>query len=126
MEELENYTVEYPKDACGYLEATITEGDFSHTFTVFISYTEEVALDTDSRGAVYRIDSVTGKATLVQAPEWVKKSNIYQPEDTGLFIVPTTLLRDGKMYVVVFVEENAFEQSQNIEKVFIPVLIKES
>lgn len=126
MEELENYTVEYPKDACGYLEATITEGDFSHTFTVFISYTEEVALDTDSRGAVYRIDSVTGKATLVQAPEWVKKSNIYQPDDTGLFIVPTTLWRDGKMYVVVFVEENAFEQSQNIEKVFIPVLTKES
>ena len=126
MKELKNYTVEYPKDACGYLEATITEGDFSHTFTVFISYTEEVSLDTDSRGAVYRIDSVTGKATLVQAPEWVKKSDIYQPEDMGLFIVPTTLLRDGKMYVVVFVEENAFAQSLYIEKVFIPVLTKES
>lgn len=126
MKELKNYTVEYPKDACGYLEATITEGDFSHTFTVFISYTEEVSLDTDSRGAVYRIDSVTGKATLVQAPEWVKKSDIYQPEDIGLFIVPTTLLRDGKMYVVVFVEENAFAQSLYIEKVFIPVLTKES
>ena len=126
MEALDDYTVTYPKDACGYLEATITEGDFSHTFTVFISYTEEVALDTDSRGVVYHIDSITGKATLVQAPEWVKRSKIYQPETAGLFIVPTTLLRDGTMYVVVFVEDNAFELSQNVENVFVPVLYKES
>ena len=126
MEALDNYTVTYPKDACGYLEATITEGDFSHTFTIFISYTEEVALDTDSRGVVYHIDSITGKATLVQAPEWVKRSNIYQPKTAGLFIVPTTLLRNGTMYVVVFIEENAFELSQNIENVFVPVLTEES
>ena len=126
IEALNDYTVDYPRDACGYLEATITEGDFSHTFTVFISYTEEVALDTDSRGVVYHIDSVTGKATLVQAPKLVKKSKVYQPETEGLFIVPTTLFREGKMYVVVFVEENAFEQSLNVENVFIPVLTKES
>lgn len=126
MQALTNYTVEYPKEACGYLEATIREGDFSHTFTVFIAYTEEISFDTDSRGVTYALDSITGKATLVQAPEWVMKSDIYNPETEGLFIVPTTLWRDGIMYVVVFVEDGAFEYTQNVENVFIPVLIKES
>jgi hypothetical protein len=119
---LSDYTVEYPKDACGYLEATIRKDDFSHTFTVFISYTEEITLDRDSRGIIYALDSVSGKATLVQAPEWVLPSDVYCPEADGLFIVPTTLWRDGKMYVIVFVEENAFEQTKNVETVFIPVL----
>ena len=126
MKQLRNYTVEYPRDACGYLEATVSENQFSHTFTVFISYTEEISLDTESRGVLYDLDSVSGKATLVQAPEWIGRSNVYNPEAEGLFIVPTTLLRDDKMYVVVYVEEEAFGQSKNIENVFIPVLTKES
>lgn len=126
LRELTDYTVDYPKDACGYLNATITEGDFSHTFSIFIAYTEEIALDTDSRGVLYQLDSVSGKATLVQAPEWVRKSSIYHPETEGLFIVPTTLWREDKMYVVVYVEENAFEQTQNITSVFTPILRKES
>ena len=123
---LSNYTVAYPKDACGYLEATISEGDFSHTFSVFISYTEEVALDTDSRGVVYDLNPVSGQATLLYAPEWVKESNVYQPEEQGTFLVPTTLWRENTMYVVVFVEENAFAQTKNVDRIFIPILIKES
>ena len=75
---------------------------------------------------MYSLDSITGKATLVQAPEWVMRSDVYNPETEGLFIVPTTLWREDKMYVVVFIEENAFDHTQNIENVFIPVLIKES
>ena len=123
---LSDYTVTYPKDACGYLEATISEGDFSHTFSIFISYTEEIALDTDSRGAVYDLNPISGQATLLYAPEWVKESSIYQPETQGVFIVPTTLWRENTMYVVVSVEENAFAQTKNVDQVFIPILIKES
>ena len=126
MRALREYTVSYPKDACGYLEATVSEGDFSHTFTVFISYTEEIALDTDSRGVLYSLDSITGKATLVKAPEWVMESDVYNPETEGLFIVPTTLWREDKMYVVLFIEEEAFDGTKNAEKVFIPVLTQES
>ena len=126
MTEIKDYTVTYPKDACGYLEATISTEDFSHTFTLFISYTEEITLDTDSRGVLYFLDLITGKATLVKAPEWVMPSDVYNPETEGLFIVPTTLWHDGLMYVVVNVEDNAFEQTQNAEKIFIPILMKES
>lgn len=126
MQMISDYTVEYPKNACGYLEATIKKDAFSHTFTLFISYTEDVALDTDSRGVLYSIDSVTGQATLVKAPELVRHSTVYQPKTEGLFIVPTTLWRDGTMYVVVYVEENAFDETKNVKDVFIPNLNKES
>lgn len=126
MTEIDNYTVTYPKDACGYLEATISTEDFSHTFTIFISYTEEIVLNTDSRGVLYSLDSITGKATLVEAPEWILPGDVYNPETEGLFIVPTTLWYNGVMYVVVFVEDNAFDRTQNIENIFIPILIKES
>ena len=126
MKALSDYTVDYPKDACGYLEATIREENFSHTFLIFISYTEEVAFDTDSRGVLYHLDSVTGKATLLQTPEWVRTSSVYQPKTDGLFLVPTTLWRENKMYVVVLVEENAFDQTKNIKKVFTPILTKDS
>lgn len=126
MQRISDYEIEYPKDACGYLSATIRKDSFTHTFTVFISYTEDIALDTDTRGVQYSIDSVTGKATLVRAPEYVRPSKIYKPETEGLFIVPTTLWREGIMYVVVDVEEDAFVGTKNVEKVFTPILIKES
>ncbi|MBR7162262.1 MAG: leucine-rich repeat protein [Clostridia bacterium] len=126
MEMLSDYTVEYPKDACGYLSATIRKDSFAHTFTIFISYTEDIALDTDSRGVLYALNSITGQATLVRAPEWVRSSKIYQPEKEGLFLVPTTLWRDGVMYVVVYVEEDAFDETKNVDELFIPVLVKES
>ena len=123
---LSDYTVEYPADACGYLEASIRHDDFSHTFTVFISYTEEIFLDMDTRGVTYHIDRVSGKATLMQTPERLMKSTVYNPKTEGLFIVPTTLWSNDKMYVVVYIEENAFNQTPNIENVFIPILTKES
>ena len=126
LQRISDYTVEYPKDACGYLDAIIRKDTFSHSFTIFISYTEEIALDTDSRGVQYSLDSITGKATLLRAPEWVRPGSIYQPETEGLFIVPTTLWREGKMYVVVDVEEDAFEDTKNVKNIFTPVLIKES
>lgn len=122
---LSDYEVFYPKDACGYLEACITAEDFEHRFTVFISYTENVALDTDTRGVRYELDPATGRATLVYAPAWVKKSDIYNPEKDGLFIVPTTLIREDAMYVVTAVADGAFDEVLNAENVFIPKLTKE-
>lgn len=124
LKRISDYTVEYPKDACGYLSATIRKDSFSHTFTVFISYTEEVLLDTDSRGVQYSLDVITGKATLARAPELVRPGKVYCPETEGLFLVPTTLWRDGVMYVVVNVAENAFEGTKNVENIFIPNLTK--
>ncbi len=126
MKMLSDYTVEYPRDACGYLRATIKKDSFSHTFVLFISYTEDVALDMDSRGVQYSLDPVTGKAVLVKAPEWIRQGSVYQPETEGLFLVPTTLWHDGKMYVVVYVEEDAFDETKNAETIFKPILKKES
>ena len=126
IQRISDYEVEYPKDACGYLDVIIRKDSFSHTFKIFVSYTEDIALDTDTRGVQYSIDPVTGKATLVRAPEYVRPSKIYRPETEGLFIVPTTLWRDGVMYVVADVEEDAFDGTKNVEKIFTPVLIKES
>ena len=125
MELLSDYAVEYPKDACGQLSATIRKDSFSHTFTIFISYTEDISLDTDSRGVLYSLDFATGQAILVRAPEWVRISDIYQPETEGLFLVPTTLWKDERMYVVVYVEENAFDGTKNVKDIFTPNLNKE-
>lgn len=122
MKKLSDYTVSYPKDACGYLLATIDAENFSHTFTVFIVYTEDIAFDTDTRGVRYELDSVTGKATLVYAPAWVKKSDIYHPEKEGLFLVPTTLWREDGMYVVTAVAEGAFDDAMNVTEIFMPKL----
>ena len=84
-----------------------------------------ISLDTDSRGVLYSLDFVTGQATLVRAPEWVRISDIYQPETEGLFLVPTTLWKDERMYVVVYVEENAFDGTKNVKDIFTPNLNKE-
>lgn len=126
MQELSDYTVSYPKNACGYLEATIEADDFSHTFTVFIVYTEDIALDTDTRGVRYELDSLTGRAKLVYAPVWVRKSDIYHPDEVGLFLVPTTLWREDGMYVVTEIADDAFDDAQNVQNIFIPRLTADS
>ncbi|MBQ8496188.1 MAG: leucine-rich repeat domain-containing protein [Clostridia bacterium] len=126
MKELSDYTVSYPKDACGYLEAVIEAEDFSYTFTVFIVYTEDIALDTDTRGVRYELDTMTRRATLVCAPVWVRKSDIYEPEQEGLFLVPTTLWREDGMYVVTDIAEGAFDEAQNVQNIFIPRLTEDS
>lgn len=125
MTVLSDYTVSYPKDACGYLPITLEADGFTHTFTIFIVYTEDIALDTDTRGVRYDLDPATGKATLVYVPEWVKRSDIYQPQQEGLFLVPTTLWRDDGMYVVTDIAENVFDHVQNVTDVYIPRLTKE-
>ena len=125
MSRLVDYAIEYPKDACGYLTATLTSGDFIREFRIFIAYTEDVALDTDSRGVVYELNSVTKLARLVSAPAWVRNSDIYVPEEEGLFLVPTTLWRNGEFYVVIEVADGAFDECINVETVFEPILMTE-
>ncbi len=125
MSILSDYTVSYPKDACGYLPVTIEAEDFSHTFEIFIVYTEDLALDTDTRGVRYDLDPATGKATIVSVPDWVKPSDIYRPEKEGLFLVPTTLWRDDGMYVVTDIADGVFDEVRNVTDIFIPRLTKE-
>ena len=122
MSILSDYTVSYPKDACGYLPITLEAEDFSYAFEIFIVYTEDLALDTDTRGVRYDLDPATGRATLVYVPDWVKPSDIYHPEKEGLFLVPTTLWRDDGMYVVTDIEDGVFENVQNVTDVLIPKL----
>ena len=122
MEWLSNYEILYPKDACGYLSATLKAEDFEHAFEIFVVYTEDLALDTDTRGIRYDLDPATGKATLVYAPEWLKPSKIYRPEKEGLCLIPTTLWREDGMYVVVAVEEGVFDSVQNVTEIFSPIL----
>ena len=122
MEWLSNYEILYPKDACGYLSATLKAEDFEHTFEIFVVYTEDLALDTDTRGIRYDLDPATGKATLVYVPEWLKPSKIYRPEKEGLCLIPTTLWREDSMYVVVAVEEGVFDSVQNVTEIFSPIL----
>jgi hypothetical protein len=122
MEWLSNYEILYPKDACGYLSATLKAEDFEHTFEIFVVYTEDLAFDTDTRGIRYDLDPATGKATLVYVPEWLKPSKIYRPEKEGLCLIPTTLWREDGMYVVVAVEEGVFDSVQNVTEIFSPIL----
>jgi hypothetical protein len=77
---LKDYDIDFEKDACGMLTATLTWGDFVHAYPIFISYTETVLTDTDTRGAKYELDSVTKTAMLVSLPEYVKPSKVYVPE----------------------------------------------
>ena len=86
--------------------------------------TEDVTFGTDTRGVLSELDAETGRATLISAPVWVKKSDIYTPEKEGLFLVPTTLWCEGTMYVVTEIAEDAFSAAENIESVFVPVLEK--
>ena len=117
---LSDYAVEYEADACGVLSATLTWRDFSHSFSIFVSYTETVLIDTDTRGARYELDPITKTATLVYLPEYVKPSKIYIPEQEGLFLVPTTLSCPDGEYMVVGVQEGASDECQNISTLYIP------
>lgn len=123
---LSDYTVTYPKDVCGYTEASITAEGFSHTFSVFISYTEPIAFDSDTRGVRYHLDRETGRATLLSAPAWVKKSEVYEPEKEGLFLVPTTLFYEDTLYVVTEIAEGALSDAVNVQEIFVPILETEA
>ena len=117
---LTNYEVKYAADACGALTATLTWRDFSHSFPIFVSYTETVLTDTDTRGARYELDPLTKTAMLVYLPEYVKPSKIYASEKDGLFIVPTTLSCPDGDYTVIGVRDGVHEECQNVSEIFMP------
>lgn len=121
---LSDYEVKFAKDACGYLTATLTWGDFSHAYEIFVSYTETVLTDTDTRGARYELDPITKTATLVSLPEYVRPSKIYTPEQDGLFLVPTALSCPDGVYTVVDVKEDADLHCQNVSEILVPLMTK--
>lgn len=120
MRALSDYEIRYAPDACGALTAKLICGAFHVTFPIFVSYTEPVALDTDSRGAVYALDPSTMTATLVSLPEWVRMSSVYVPQSSGLFIVPTAVERLDGIYQVVGVADEAMKGCQNVSSFFVP------
>ena len=120
MRQMTDYAVKYPQDACGNLTATLVWHDFMLSFPIFVSYTEPVALDTDSRGALYELDSTTMTAVRVSAPEWVRRSSVYIPQTDGLFIVPTEIVRADGVYRVIGVRDGAFDECQNVSSLFMP------
>ncbi len=118
---LKNYEISYAPDACGNLSLTVTWGEFVHTETVFVSYTETVLIDTDTRGARYILEPIGKTAVLVELPTYVLPSEIYQPEKAGLFIVPTTLSCPDGEYRVVDVGEQAADGCENVSEIFVPI-----
>ncbi len=120
VSELTGYEVSYPVDRCGKLSLTVKWSDFIHTETLFVSYTETVLTDTDTRGARYELDTVSKTATLVSLPSYVKPSKVYHPEEEGLFLVPTSISCPDGEYEVVEVREGVMENCENVSKIFIP------
>ena len=120
MKTLRGFTVSYPEDACGALTATLTAGDISLSLDVFVTYTEPLALDTDSRGAVYSLDPATMTAALVSLPEYARRSQVYRPHTDGLFLVPTHLSREDGIYTVTEVAEDAAAGCLNVTEIRLP------
>lgn len=123
IRELSGYTILYDRDACGNIRVEFVLDDFIYAFTVFVSYEEPVALDTDSRGAVYELDEQTMTARLVALPEYVRKSGVFVPEADGLFLVPTAVVKDGNIYAVTGVEDGILEGCRNVSALFLPDVI---
>ena len=97
--------------------------DFTYAFRVFVSYEEPVALDTDSRGAVYELDEQAMTARLVALPEYVRKSSVYVPETDRLFLVPTAVVKNGGVYTVIGVEDGILDGCRNVSSLFLPDVI---
>ncbi len=120
IEKLKNYEVSYPADACGLLTATLTYGDLSHSFEIFVSYTETALIDTDTRGAVYEIDPVTKTALLIDLPAYVRPSKVFIPEKEGLFLIPTHLSLPDGVYLVAGYVHGFEENCENVSEIFMP------
>lgn len=120
MKTLRGFTVSYPEDACGALTATLAVGDISLSLDVFVTYTEPLALDTDSRGAVYSLDPATMTAALVSLPEYARRSQVYRPHTDGLFLVPTHLSREDGIYTVTEMAEDAAAGCLNVTEIRLP------
>lgn len=121
MKARSDHEICFPEEACGLLEATLICGEYRQTFSIFVSYTEPVALDADSRGAIYEFNPSEKTAILVSLPEWVRKSEIFVPQTRGLFLVPTSVERPDGVYEVVGVSTDAVRNCQNVSELFIPV-----
>ncbi len=119
---LKDYEVSYPEDACGVLTATLTWGDFTHEFPVFVRYEERLTGEIDTRGVSYALDPIEKTATLLPLPEYVRLGKVYRPAQKGLFLVPTHLSADGEEYTVLPPEGDILSGCLNVESVFIPVL----
>ncbi len=120
IEKIKNYEVSYPADACGLLTATLTYGDFSHRFEIFVSYTETALIDMDTRGAVYELDPVTKTALLIELPAYVRPSKVFVPEKEGLFLIPTHLSLPDGVYLVAGYVQGFEEECENISEFFMP------
>lgn len=120
MKKLRGFTVSYPEDTCGNLTATLMAGDISLSLDVFVTYTESLAMDTDSRGAVYALDPATMTATLISLPEYARRSHVYRPAEEGLFLVPTHLSREDGIYAVTEVAEDAAAGCLNVTEIRLP------
>ncbi len=120
MRRMKNYEILYDPNACGYVEAKLIFGDYEKTFPLFVSYTETVALDTDSRGAVYEVNPAEGTARLLSVPQYVRKSEVYNPENKELFLVPTAISRPDGEYRVTEIAEGAFDACLNKTEFFVP------
>lgn len=120
MKKLRGFTVSYPKDACGALTATLTTENTSLSLDVFVTYTEPLAMDTDSRGAVYTLDPATMTAVLVSLPEYVRRSHVYRHTEEGLFLVPTHLSREDGIYTVTEVAEDVSSGCLNVKEIRLP------
>ncbi len=123
IKELSGYTILYDRDACGNIRAEFVLDDFTYAFRVFVSYEEPVALDTDSRGAVYELDEQAMTARLVALPEYVRKSSVYVPETDRLFLVPTAVVKNGGVYTVIGVEDGILDGCRNVSSLFLPDVI---
>ncbi len=121
IEKIKNYEVSYPADACGRLTATLTYGAFSHSYEIFVSYTETALIDTDTRGAVYEIDPVTKTALLIDLPQYVRPSKVFVPEKEGLFLIPTHLSLPDGVYLVTGYVQGFEEECENISEFFMPL-----
>ena len=120
MKKLHGFTVSYPEDACGALTATLTAGEISLSLDVFVTYTEPLAMDADSRGAVYALDPATMTAALISLPEYVRRSSVHRPTEEGLFLVPTHLSREDGIYTVTEVAEDAQGGCANVTEIRLP------
>ncbi len=121
IRELSDYEVRYPEDACGTLTATLTYGDFTHSFDIYISYTETALINTDTRGAVYEIDPLTKTAVIIDLPVYVRPSKIFVPAQEGLFLIPTHLSLPDGVYLVAGYVYGFEDGCENISEFVLPI-----
>ncbi|MBQ9748014.1 MAG: leucine-rich repeat domain-containing protein [Clostridia bacterium] len=123
LRNVSGYEIVYPADVCGTVDAAFVLGDYRYEFPLFVSYTETVLVDTDTRGVLYALDPSTKTAVLVSCPTYLKRSRVYTPTIEGRFLVPTALSCPDGLYTVTGVAEGAFDGCEMISEVVYPIEI---